>query len=84
LLEKYHLNAISLMKLDIERAAIRAIERALKNWIFPRQLLVEFDEITHPSARAKKNAEYADNRLRQAAYKCRYFDGLSNFPYTLE
>ncbi len=83
LIEKYDLATIPLMKLDIEGAEVKVIQSALEKRIFPRQLLVEFDEMHFPSDRSKKNAEDTDRVLRQAGYKCRYFDGVSNFLYTL-
>jgi FkbM family methyltransferase len=82
LVEKYHLSSIPLMKLDIEGAEGRVIESALRNGIYPRQLLVEFDEMNLPSDRSKKSAENTDRILRQSGYACRYFDGMSNFLYT--
>jgi FkbM family methyltransferase len=83
LVEKYALAAISLMKLDIEGAEGKVIQNALEKRILPRQLLVEFDEMSYPSDRSKKSAEDTDGFLRQAGYACRYFDGISNFLYTL-
>jgi FkbM family methyltransferase len=82
LLEKHGLKEIPLMKLDIEGAEGKVIHNALEKRIFPRQFLVEFDEMNYPSDRSKKNAEATDGLLRQAGYTCRFFDGLSNFLYT--
>src|ERR1700722_11426338 len=82
LVEKYALAAISLMKLDIEGAEGRVIRSAMEKGIYPRQLLVEFDEMSYPSERSKKSAEETDGLLGQSGYPCRYFDGISNFLYT--
>jgi FkbM family methyltransferase len=82
LIEKYGLTTLPLMKLDIEGAEVKVIRDALERRIFPRQLLVEFDEMNFPSDQSKKNAEDTDGILRQAGYACRYFDGVSNFLYT--
>ena len=81
LIEKHGLGAIPLMKLDIEGAEGKVIQSALEKRIYPRQLLVEFDEMNLPSDRSKKNAENTDRLLRQAGYTCGYFDGMSNFLY---
>ena len=81
LIEKHHLSAIPLMKLDIEGAEGTVIESALEKRIYPRQLLVEFDEMNLPSDRSKTTTEATDQLLRQAGYACRYFDGMSNFLY---
>lgn len=83
LLEKYQLETVQLMKLDIEGAEVNVIKHMLEKSILPRQILIEFDELNVPSTRAKTNAEVTDKALRQAGYACRYFDGLSNFLYTL-
>ena len=55
LIEKHRLGAIPLMKLDIEGAEGKVIESALEKRIYPRQLLVEFDEMNLPSDRSKNN-----------------------------
>jgi FkbM family methyltransferase len=81
LMDKYQLSAIPLMKLDIEGAEGKVIENALAKRIYPRQLLVEFDEMNLPSERSQETAEATDLLLRQAGYACRYYDGMSNFLY---
>ena len=81
LMEKHGLEAIPLMKLDIEGAEGKVIESALQRGICPRQLLVEFDEMNLPSDRSKKTVEETDRRLREAGYTCGNFDGMSNFLY---
>ena len=83
LLEKHQVKAVQLMKLDIEGAEVDVIKHMLEKSIFPRQVLLEFDELNVPSVRAKRNAEDTDKALRQAGYECRYFDGVSNFLYRL-
>lgn len=83
LLAKYHLEAVPLMKLDIEGAEINVIMHMLDKSILPRQLLVEFDEMNIPSALGKKNVERADAALGRAGYQCRYFDGRANVLYVL-
>ena len=83
LLSKYGLRSVQLMKLDIEGAEVRVIQHMLEKSILPRQLLVEFDELSFPSERSKEKAEGTDMILRLAGYKCCYFDGLYNFLYVL-
>ena len=84
LLAKYQLKTLPLMKLDIEGAEIAVIQQMLEKSIYPRQLLVEFDEMNFPSGRPKKNVEETDGILRQAGYICRYFDGKANFLYVAQ
>jgi FkbM family methyltransferase len=81
LFEKYELNTVPLMKLDIEGAEVAVIKHMMNTAILPRQLLIEFDEMNYPSDRSKQNAEAMDASLREAGYECRYFDGLANFLY---
>ena len=81
LMDKHGLDAIPLMKLDIEGAEGKVIESALQKGTYPRQLLVEFDEMNLPSDQSKKTTEETDRRLRDAGYACGYFDGMSNFLY---
>ena len=83
LLAKYQLRTMPLMKLDIEGAEIAVIRQMLEKSIYPRQLLVEFDEMTQPSDRSKKNVEDTYRILKQAGYLCRYFDGKANVFYIL-
>lgn len=83
LLAKYQLKSVPLMKLDIEGAEIEVIRHMMERSIRPRQLLVEFDEMSFPSARSKRNAEETDKLLKQAGYICGYFDGRANFLYAL-
>lgn len=71
------------MKLDIEGAEIEVIRYLLTKSIHVRQLLIEFDELSCPSERSKKNVEETDRLLRHAGYLCRYFDGHANFLYVL-
>ena len=83
LFAKYRLRTVPLMKLDIEGAEVEVIRHMLERSIRIRQLLVEFDEMSFPSQRSKKNVENTDRILTEAGYICRYFDGRANFLYVL-
>jgi FkbM family methyltransferase len=82
LLAKFNLVNLPLIKLDIEGAELPVIEHMLDNAIHPRQILVEIDDLRLPSARGKANVEHIDARLREAGYRCCYFDGVANTVYT--
>jgi FkbM family methyltransferase len=84
LLAKFDLMTVPLMKLDIEGAEIAVIQQMLDTTIRPRQLLVEFDQLSCPSKRSKQDVEATNRRLAQAGYICRYFDGTSNCLYILQ
>lgn len=75
----FGLDRLSLLKLDIEGAELKVLGHMLDEQIFPRQILVEFDELARPSAavRAKYEALYA--RLTESGYVCRAWDGYSDY-----
>lgn len=81
LLKKHNIAGPALIKLDIEAAEIEVIMDMLERAIYPRQILVEFDEMNEPSERSKFNAERVDRKLRHCGYACHHFDGLANFLY---
>ena len=63
------LNNISILKLDIEGAENQVIPDMLKNKIFPRQLLVEFDELHGNYIRSYIKASIIILKLRLYGYK---------------
>lgn len=73
-----------LMKLDIEGAEIEVIAHMMRVGFKPRQILVEFDEMTLPSARSKQRARATAAVLDAAGYECRYFDGYSCYLFILQ
>jgi hypothetical protein len=80
LLRKYSLEYVPLMKFDIEGAQNSVIPHMLKQEIFPRQILLEYDELNIPSERSKKKAETVHRALEAARYTCRHIEG-SNYLY---
>jgi len=74
---------LKLMKLDIEGAEIEVISHMMESKIFPIQLLVEFDEMNHPSAKGKKRVENSYQLLIDRGYELVYFDGYANFCFVL-
>ncbi|MBG6131703.1 FkbM family methyltransferase [Aquimarina sp. EL_43] len=83
IMEKYKINNIELLKLDIEGAEIEVLENMLDNKIFPNQICVEFDGLNVPSKRAKEDFEKIDKMLRSNSYEIIYYDGLADFTYLL-
>jgi FkbM family methyltransferase len=70
-----------LLKLDIEGAEIEVIEDMMKKRIRPRQILVEYDELSRPSAYSRDRIEAAHNTLLSNGYKLIHDDGHMNFSY---
>ena len=75
------LKKIELIKLDIEGAEIEVIEQMLSKKIYPRQILIEYDELLAPSKRSKNRIEKCHKKLLETGYKLINFDKPSNFLY---
>jgi FkbM family methyltransferase len=60
LLQSYGVKQLELIKLNIEGAETKVVYDMLRNSIFPNQVLVEFDEISIPSAQSKAKHEACD------------------------
>lgn len=84
IMEKYSIDYIPLLKIDIEGAEIEVIKDMLKSNIHPTQICVEFDGLYCPSK--KNNIEYTrlDKILRDNGYLCYFFDGYADYLYALE
>jgi FkbM family methyltransferase len=74
---------IPLFKLDIEGAAIEVISDCLENGFFPKQILVEFDELHKPSEKAFKRVDEIHSKLLSSGYELVKTDGLESFIYYL-
>jgi FkbM family methyltransferase len=70
---------VTLMKLDIEGAEIEVIHDILAKGILPTQILVEFDELSAPSARSKAKVETTYKMMLGRGYRLISREGLSNF-----
>jgi FkbM family methyltransferase len=51
LVRKFHLQEISVLKLDIEGAAFSVCRKMLRDKIYPQQIIIEFDELLFPTIR---------------------------------
>jgi FkbM family methyltransferase len=74
---------IHVVKLDIEGAAVEVIDWMCDNAFRPKQLLVEFDEMTFPDSNTVPRIKKATTRLRAAGYELVHFDGHSNCTFLL-
>lgn len=72
---------IELIKLDIEGAEIEVLLQMLEEDFYPKQILVEFDELHNPSDRAFKRVDQAHGMLLANGYELIYTDGVADFLY---
>lgn len=81
IVQRYNLDSIPLLKMDIEGAEVSVIESLMKSGPYPGQILVEFDELARPSRSVKRKYEGIDRVLREAGYRCVFWDGFSDYSY---
>lgn len=74
----------SLAKFDIEGAEIAVIPQMLREGFRPHQILVEYDELSKPSARARNNFSSVHSLLKEVGYCPIYFDGRTCVTYLME
>ncbi|MCV2875524.1 FkbM family methyltransferase [Rhodobacteraceae bacterium XHP0102] len=74
-------STVPLIKMDIEGAAFEVLETMFEDGIFPRQLLVEFDELHHLNSENYARVTNAHERIIAAGYELIYSDGHSNVTY---
>lgn len=72
---------IDLIKLDIEGAEIEVITNMMEKSFFPKQILVEFDELHDPSKKAVKRVDQVHELLLENGYELLYTDGIADFLY---
>jgi FkbM family methyltransferase len=72
---------LELLKLDIEGAAVEVLSHMISAGIYPKQVLVEFDELSVPSRRTRERVEAMHGLLRQNGYDCLCFDGRTDFTF---
>lgn len=83
IMRKHNLKIIELLKLDIEGAEVKVLEKMLLDQIYPNQICVEFDGLNFPCRKAKSDFEKIDSMLRDNNYSLIYYDGLADFTYLL-
>ena len=78
ILNKFDINDIEILKLDIEGAEIEVIKNILCKRIFPNQILVEFDELNKINELAIKKFEDVHQMLLSKNYNL--IKTNNNFP----
>jgi FkbM family methyltransferase len=74
----FSLSDVSILKLDIEGAEGPVLKWLLDHGVHVPQVLVEFDEMHHPSAETARRIVEMTQLMLSANYKLVHFDGLSN------
>jgi FkbM family methyltransferase len=69
ILHSFNIGDLKLLKLDIEGAEIEVIIDMLSKRILPRQILVEYDELSVPSRKSKRRVESCHDALVAAEYR---------------
>ena len=78
ILNKFKLNHLEMIKLDIEGAEIEVLKDMIKEKIFPKQILVEFDELNKINKKAIDRFQEVHQKLLLENYKLVKIKG--NFP----
>lgn len=78
IINKFNIKELELLKLDIEGAEIEVINNMIKNNIFPKQILVEFDELNKISKISKNRFFTVHKNLLAQNYKL--IKSQNNFP----
>ncbi len=81
LIKNQNLAEISIAKFDIEGAEIVVVPAMIASGVFPKQVLIEFDELNYPSPRARDNFQRVDRILTDSGYEAVYFDQRSCVTY---
>lgn len=80
LIEKFKLPNLQILKLDIEGAEIQVVQDLLNKNIFPRQLLLEYDELQKLNRKVKSKIYRCHLALLGASYELIKVDNI-NFLY---
>lgn len=84
IVNKFEINEIDILKLDIEGAENQVIPNLLKRKIFPKQLLVEFDELSTSFIRPYMKAFLIFVKLNLNSYKLIKTGNFPNFLFIRE
>jgi FkbM family methyltransferase len=82
ILDKFNIENLEMIKLDIEGAAVEVILDMLENKIFPNQILVEFDELNKLNDKSIKRFFSIYKKILSNNYKlAKTCSKFSNFLY---
>ena len=69
IVEEFKITDLSILKLDIEGAQLEVLESMFADGIFPRQILVEIDELHFPSLSSRRRARKCLELLARNLYE---------------
>lgn len=78
IINKFNIKDLEILKLDIEGAEIEVIDNMIKRRIFPKQILIEFDELNKISKKSKNRFLSVHKNLLAQNYKL--IKSKNNFP----
>jgi FkbM family methyltransferase len=67
-LKQMSLTHVDILKLDIEGAPLEVITKMFKDSVYPKQIVVEFDEMHFPSIRSKYRAQKLYKLIKRNGY----------------
>lgn len=82
LLLQNNIKDLSILKLDIEKKEVDLIPNLIKNKIFPKQILVEFDGLAFPSEKSVRDFKYVHTILSENNYKLINIEN-TNYSYAI-
>ena len=77
MLDRFSWEVIDILKIDIEGASLSVLRKMFEDYIFPKQILIEIDELFFPSIRNLNSARKVFKLLRKQGYELayeKYFD----------
>jgi FkbM family methyltransferase len=81
IVDQYDLHEIELVKFDIEGAEIEVIEQMIQDNIFPKQILVEYDELQVGNDYSKQRHFRVNSLLLNNGYEVGNIDNTNNYTY---
>lgn len=83
IVRRYKLPYIDILKLDIEGAVLETLQSMFKECIFPKQIVVEFDEMHFPSIKSRFRSRLLYQLIKNKGYTLINIDSC-DFTFLLE
>ena len=83
IVRRFKLSTIDILKLDIEGAVLEVLQSMFKEHIFPKQIVIEFDEMHFPSIKSRLRSRLLFQLIKNKGYKLINIDSC-DFTFLLE